>query len=332
MVDNFYKGKRVLITGGLGFIGSNLAIKLVEQGAEVTIVDAMIGNGSGYGVGGANRFNISTIEDKVKVNLSNVCDPSMRHLVAGQDYIFHLAAQMSHTLGMKDSNPDIDYNIKGTANLLRCCVDVNPSARIIYTGSRGQYGHVDRLPVREDHPMYPLGSHEISKQAAEGYLFSYHRSHGLRTTATRLSNIYGPRAQMQSPEFGVINWFIRLALDKKPIPIMGNGLIKRDCLYIDDCVNALLLLGEKEEAVGRIYNIGDSNPTNFKTIAEVIAKKTGAEIQYTEFSEDRKRIEPGDFYPDVSKLRHLGWTIKTDLHKGLGKTIRFYQKNKERYW
>lgn len=325
--NGYFKGKNVVITGGLGFIGSNLSHKLVELGANVTIIDAMVSNGGG------NEFNIQEIKDKVKINYSNICDKeSLKHLLYGKEIVFHLAAQMSHTLGLKDPLPDISYNIKGTIALLDCCKEIGNGIKLIYTGSRGQYGNVKILPAKEEAEMRPLGSHEITKQAAENYIFFYHRSFNMPIVASRLSNIYGPRSQMKSSEFGVANWFIKLALDKQVIPIMGEGSIKRDFLYIDDCISALLVLGSRDECIGEIYNIGSDEISDFKTVASIISKHTGAEINYIEFSDERKRLEPGHFYPDITKIKNLGWSPKVDLNKGIIRTIEFYKKHKSEYW
>lgn len=350
MVDSdYFADKNVLITGGLGFIGSNLAIRLVGLGANVTLVDAMLDNGGG------NKFNVESIKDKVRINYSNIRDKSsLRHIVINQNLIFHLAAQMSHTLGLKDPKPDLENNIEGTISLLECCKEANNGLKVIYTGSRGQYGKVKSLPVKEDHERSPLGSHEITKDAAEEYMFFYHRSFGTSIVASRLSNIYGPHAQMKSHEFGVANWFVRLGIDyelgliNKSITLMGDGVkgygkIKRDFLYIDDCIDALLALAENEEAIGNVYNIGNdirfgrgsdgSNIcTDFEMVAKLVSRHTGIPIEQKEFSEERKQLEPGDFYPSISKLKHLGWSPATKLEQGILKTIEFYRKHHTEYW
>src|SRR5947209_7651917 len=218
-------GERVLITGGLGFIGSNLAIRLVEAGALVTLVDAMIPE---YG---GNLFNITPVADRVTLNFGDICDRhAMNWLVRGQHYVFHLAGQVSHVMSMTDPFPDIEHNIKGTVVLMEALRRHNPRARVLFTGTRGQYGPAVRLPVDEEAPANPKALYEISKLAAERIVRVYHETHGIAAVMLRLTNVYGPRAQMKHSQYGVVNWFVRQALDGKPIEVFGDGQIKRDFL------------------------------------------------------------------------------------------------------
>ena len=203
-----WSGKRVLITGGLGFIGSNLAIRLLREGARVRLCDAML---EGYG---ANFANIAEIRDAVEVQFSDVRDENaMGHLAAGQDVVFHLAAQVSHVMSLSNPYPDIDINIKGTAALLEACRKRNPEAVVVRSGTRGQYGPAVKLPVSEDAPSDPRGLYEISQLSAEMICRAYHRIHNMRIVPLRLTNVYGPRSQMKHSQFGVVNWFVRLALE-----------------------------------------------------------------------------------------------------------------------
>ena len=227
-------GARILITGGLGFIGSNLAARLAKEGARVTLCDAMI---EGYG---GNLANVAEIRDQVAINYADVRDESvMGQLVEGQDVVFHLAAQVSHVMSLSNPYPDIDINIKGTAAVLEACRKRNPQALVVRSGTRGQYGPAVSLPVAEDAPSDPRGIYEISQLSSEMICRTYTRIHGIRTVPLRLTNVYGPRAQMKHSQFGVVNWFVRLALEGRPIPIFGSGKILRDFLYVDDCVDAL---------------------------------------------------------------------------------------------
>ena len=211
-------GKKVLVTGGLGFIGSNLAIRLVREGARVTLCDAMI---EGYG---GNFENVREIRGDLEIHVADVRDESaMAELVAGQEVVFHLAAQVSHVMSLSNPYPDIDINIKGTAALLEACRKHNPGAVVVRSGTRGQYGPAVRLPVSEEAPSDPRGLYEISQLSAEMICRTYTRIHGVRTVPLRLTNVYGPRAQMKHSQFGVVNWFVRLALDGRPIPIFGSG-------------------------------------------------------------------------------------------------------------
>ncbi|MBN1310551.1 MAG: NAD-dependent epimerase/dehydratase family protein [Anaerolineae bacterium] len=324
-----FKGARVLITGGMGFVGSNLAIALVEAGATVMIVDAML---PGYG---ANLFNIDPIRDRVLVNYSDVRDIHvMNYLVRDQDFVFHLAGQVDHILSLTDPFPDIDINIKGTAVMMEACKHHNPSARVVYTGTRGQYGPATSLPVSETAPTHPKGIYEISRLAAEKIVQVYNDIHGIRSTMLRLTNIYGPRAQMHHSRYGVVNWFVRLAIDGESIKVFGDGQILRDPLYIDDCVKAILMCAGTEAAYGEVFNVGVDMPTNFVQLAETLIEVAGTgSWEFAPFSAERRAQEPGDFYSDTSKIRRLiGWEATTSLRNGLRCTVDYYRKYKAHYW
>ena len=299
MINNLaYKGKNILITGGLGFIGSSIALKMVQLGAKVTLVDAMIPD---YG---GNLFNIEPIMGKVTINFSNIADvTSMNYLVRDKDYIFHCAGQVCHVMSLSDPFPDIEYNIKGTAILMEACKKNNPKVKIIKTGTRGQYGPATRLPVNEDAPTNPKGIYEISNLTAEKIMKVYNDIHGIKTVLLRLTNIYGPRSQMRHSRFGVVNWFVRQAIDSETIKIFGDGTILRDFLYIDDCVDAVLMSAISEIAVGEILNVGVDKPTSFLDLIKLIIKiaKSGS-CEFAEFSPERKVQEPGNFYSYITKI------------------------------
>lgn len=322
-------GARCLITGGMGFIGSNLAIALVNRGAHVTIADAMI---PGYG---GNLFNIAPIRERVTVNFCDVRDVNvMNYLVQGQDFVFHLAGQVDHILSLSDPFPDIDMNIKGTAIVMEACKHHNPQARVIYSGTRGQYGAAVSLPVDETAPTNPKGIYEISRLTAEKIVQVYHDIHGVRSTMLRLTNVYGPRAQMHHPRYGVVNWFVRLALDDDEIKVFGDGRILRDFLYSDDAVEALLMCAVSEAAYGEILNVGVDEPTDFVTLAETLVQVAGTgRWAFAPFSAERKAQEPGDFYSDITKIERLvGWRPRTSLRDGLAATVAFYRAHRGEYW
>ncbi len=323
-----FAGVNALVTGGAGFIGSNLAIALVGRGAEVTVVDAMI---PGYG---GNEFNLDPVRARVAFHVRDIRDPrAMNELVKGQDVVFHLAGQVDHVLSLTDPFPDIDMNVKGTAVVMEALKHHAPSARVVYTGTRGQYGPAVSLPVSEDAPTNPRGIYEISNLTAEKIVEVYDRVHGVPSSLLRLTNVYGPRAQMKHSRYGVVNWFVRLALDGETMKVFGDGSIQRDFLYVDDCVEAILLAAAPNAPRAEVMNVGVDAPTTFRELAETLRRLTGAAWEFAPFSAERKAQEPGDFYSDVSKIgRLLGWRPRTPLETGLEKTLAFYRVHKAHYW
>jgi UDP-glucose 4-epimerase len=328
-IETAFKGKTALITGGMGFIGSNLAIRLANLGAKVTVLDSMIPD---YG---GNEFNLAPVKDRVRINYCDIRDESaLDYLVRGQDYVFHLAGQVCHLMSLSNPFPDIQINITGTAVLMEALRKHNPNAICVYTGTRGQYGSSVSLPVNEEAPTNPKGIYEISNLTAEKIIKVYNDVHGIRSVLLRLSNIYGPRSQMKHSRFGVCNWFIRLAMDNDTIQVYGDGSILRDFCYVDDTVEAIIKSAITPKAYGEIFNVGSDIPVSFielvKTIVDV-AKQ--GKWEYAEFSAERKAQEPGDFYSDITKMKDIvGWTPTTTLEAGLAKTCEYYRKNREYYW
>lgn len=324
-----YKDKEVLITGGLGFIGSNLAHALVALGARVTIVDNMLPRQGG------NLFNIREIEDRVGVNISDVRNQlSMNHLVKGKDYIFHLAGQVNHVDSMKNPLQDLDINCTGTLVLLEALKAHNRSARLVFAGTRGEYGSSVKLPVDEDHPTNPKGIYAVTNLTAEKMILVYDDIHGIRGACLRITNTYGPRHQMEHDEYGVFNWFIRKALDDAVIPVFGDGTILRDFLYVDDLVECMLVLALTEAAYGEVFNVGSGIPVSFFELARTIVDVVGTgRVDFAEFTRERKEVEPGDYYADISKIKRVtGWAPRTALSDGVGKTADFYRIHKKEYW
>ncbi|MFH1888995.1 MAG: NAD-dependent epimerase/dehydratase family protein [Candidatus Omnitrophota bacterium] len=324
-----FENKNVLITGGLGFIGSNLALRLVSMGANVALLDAMIPD---YG---GNLFNIKPVEDTVTVNFGDIRNHNtMNYLVKDKDYIFHLAGQVCHVMSLTNPFPDIDINIKGAAVLMEACKRNNPGVRVLYTGTRGQYGSSVHLPVNEEAPTKPKGIYEISNLAAEQIIKVYNDIHGIRSVMLRLTNIYGPRAQMKHHRFGVANWFIRQVMAGETVKIFGDGKILRDFLYVEDCVDAIIMSAAVPDAYGEIFNVGIDKPTNFIELVEsIIGVAGGGKWEFAPFSAERKAQEPGDFYSDISKIKKIvGWEPKTELEEGVRKTIAYYKKHKKYYW
>ncbi len=327
--EHTFSGKRVLITGGLGFIGSNLAIRLVSLGADVTLVDNMMPRQGG------NLFNVVEIEHRVHINFSDVRnDLSMNYLVKDKDYIFHLAGQVNHVDSVRNPIQDLDINCRGTLVLLESCRKFNRDARIVFAGTRGEYGRSVKLPVAEDHPTNPKGIYAITNLTAEKMVLVYHDIHGIKGTCLRITNTYGQRHQMQHDEFGVVNWFIRKAIDGEVIPVFGDGKIVRDFLYVDDLVACLLKVAPSDVSYGEVFNVGTGVPTSFIDLAKLIVEvaKNGR-YGFTEFTQERKEVEPGDYYTDISKIKGMvRWQPQVTLMEGLQRTIEFYRKYKAYYW
>jgi UDP-glucose 4-epimerase len=327
--EEAFQGKRVLVTGGLGFIGSNLSARLMELGARVTIVDNMMPR-----LGG-NLFNVKEIMDHIQINFSDVRDEhSMDYLVKDQDFIFHLAGQVNHVDSIRNPIQDLDINCRGTLVLLESCRKYNREVKVIFSGTRGEYGASVKLPVAEDHPTNPKGIYAVTNLSAEKMVLVYDDVHKISGICLRITNTYGPRHQMAHDEYGVLNWFIRKAIDNELIPVFGNGHILRDFLYVDDLVECFLQVAICPSAYREVFNVGTGIPISFIDLAKKIVKVADSgKVAFTEFTKERKEVEPGDYYTDISKIRKIvGWTPKTDLSEGLKKTIEFYRKYKKEYW
>jgi len=328
-MTNEFKGEKVLVTGGLGFIGSNLSVRLVDLGARVTIVDNMMPR-----LGG-NLFNVREIADQVHINFSDVRDEhSMDYLVKGQETIFHLAGQVNHVDSIRNPIQDLDINCRGTLVLLESCRKYNREAKIIFAGTRGEYGASVRLPVAEDHPTNPKGVYAVTNLTAEKTVLVYHDVHQISGACLRITNTYGPRHQMAHDEYGVVNWFIRKAIDDEVIPVFGDGRILRDFLFVDDVVECFIRVAQCPQAYGEVFNVGAGLPFSFIDLAKRIVAAAGTgNVSFTEFTKERKEVEPGDYYTDISKIRRVvGWEPRIDLDEGLQRTIRFYRKHKKEYW
>ena len=326
---DMFESKNILVTGGVGFIGSNLALRLVELGANVTLVDSLIPE---YG---GNLWNIEQIKDKVNVNISDVRDEhSMKYLVKKQHYLFNLAGQTSHTDSMIDPHPDLEINVRAQLFILEACRKYNPEIKIVFASTRQIYGKPKHLPVDERHPLHPIDVNGINKMSGEWYHLVYNNIYGIRSAVLRLTNTYGPRMRVKDARQTFLGIWIRLLVENKPILVFGDGKQIRDFNYVDDVVNALLLSAASDDANGQIYNLGADDPVNLKNTAELLIKINGrGDYKIVPFPEDRKVIDIGDYYADYRKIRsQLGWKPKISLDKGLKKTLDYYTQFSSHYW
>lgn len=325
----FYAGRPVLITGGLGFIGSNLARTLVDVGARVTLVDSLIPD---YG---GNLFNIAGYEERLRVNIADVRDPySMRALVRGQDVIFNLAGQVSHLDSMHDPFTDLEINARSQLSILEACRHENPGVKVVYAGTRQQYGKPQYLPLDESHLQHPTDVNGVNKLAGEWYHIVYFNAYGLRTSSLRLTNTYGPRQLMRHNRQGFIGWFVRTVVEGGTIQIYGDGRQLRDLCYVDDVVDAFLRVGAAEEANGQVYNLGGSEPISLLDLAQTLVCIAGqGEVELVPWPEERKRIDIGDVYSSYRRIEaELGWTPRTSLETGLRHTLDYYRVHRDQYW
>jgi len=329
MEHDFYTRKNVLITGGLGFLGSNLAIKLLELQASVTLYDGLIPDL------GANDFNIEPIKDRVEVVTANIGNrTTMDQHVRDQDVIFNIGMHSCHLDAMKNPVFDIETNVVPQIHFLESLRYNNPEARVVYIGTRAQYGRVETPPITETTHLNPLDIYAVSKQAVEWYHMLYSKISGLRPTSLRLGNTYGPRHQMRHAKYGVQNYLLRLALDNQQIQVYGEGSQKRELIYVDDVIECLLLLGERDQCVGQVYAVGAEESVAFVELVKEIIKACGSgSYTHVPWPEDRKIIEVGDVVTDYSKLTaHTGWSPSTPLSNGLRITAEYYREHKDHYW
>lgn len=321
--------KKVLITGGLGMIGSTIAANLVEQGAEVTLVDALIKPFGG------NLFNVKNFKDKVSVNISDIRDKeAMKVLVKDKDVIFNLAAQVSHNDSLLDPFTDADINYIGHLSVLEAVKNFNPTAKILYSGSRLQFGKILSNPVDESHPLNPLTPYAVNKTAAEDLYLFYHRAFNIPVIIFRIANPYGPRCQMQHSKYSIVNWFIRAAIEDKEIRVFGDGNQIRDYIYVEDLAAAMLSAAFNDKLTGEIFNVGSGVGTRFKDMVTAIVKIVGkGKIKFQPWPQDYLNVETGDYITNITKITtSLGWKPDTSLEEGIEKTVKFYQEFKSFYW
>jgi len=318
-----YAGKRVLITGGLGFIGSNLARRLVELGAHVSIVDSLIPE---YG---GNRRNIAGLEQRLTVNISDVRDRhSLPIFLQGQHYLFNLAGQTSHLDSMADPETDLEINGRAQLAILEACRKHNPRIRIVFASTRQIYGRPDYLPVDEKHPLRPVDVNGINKLAGEQYHLLYSQVHGIRSTVLRLTNTIGPRMRVKDARQTFVGIWVRCAVQGQPFEVWGGQQL-RDFTYVDDAVDAFLVSAARDEAIGQVFNLGGPDRVTLRQLADELVRIAGPAASYSvrEFPSDRQKIDIGDYYSDGRLIEaQLGWKPTVGMREALRETFRYFQQ------
>lgn len=328
-IQQAFAGSRVLITGGAGFIGANLAHRLAELNAEITIVDSLIPE---YG---GNLHNLNGLDGRVRLNIADVRDDhSMNYLVQGQDYLFNLAGQTSHMDSMRDPYTDLEINCRAQLSILEACRKHNPAIRLVYASTRQIYGKPDYLPVDERHLLHPTDVNGINKMAGEWYHILYNNVYGIRACALRLTNTYGPRMRVKDARQTFLGIWLKRVIDGEPVQVWGDGLQIRDFTYVDDCVEALLLAAREPGAAGQIFNLGSDETINLRDLAALLIAIAGeGRYEIMPFPADRKPIDIGDYYADYRLAQgRLGWAPRVRLREGLARTLAFYRENREHYW
>ena len=322
-----FQGAKVLITGGIGFIGSHLAERLVDTGAEVTLIDSLIPE---YG---GNLFNIESFRHRVRLNVSDVRDTySMRHLVNGQDYLFNLAGQTSHLDSMRNPEPDLEINCRAQLSILEACRACNPGIKIVFASTRQIYGRPERLPVPETHPLNPVDVNGINKMAGEKYHLLYSDVHGISSAVLRLTNTIGPRMRIKDARQTFVGVWIRQLLEGKPIEVWGGQQL-RDFTDVGDAVDAFLLAAADPKTSGKVYNLGGDSAIDLASLAKLLVEVNGSgTYEAREFPAERHKIDIGDYYSDFSKIEsELGWKPRHSLRSTLERTVAFYREHLAEY-
>ena len=321
------KGQNVLITGGLGFIGSNLAQKCVELGANVTIYDCLDPKSGG------NIHNIKSFQSDIEIVLNDIRNfEGMCAAILNKDVVFNCAAYTSHPGAMREPLLDIEVNCKGVINLLEAARRFNPSIQIVHIGTSTQIGKMQLNIVDELHPEFPMDIYSANKSVSEKYVLIYGSAYNMRTTVVRLANTFGPRSNIKSPDFGFINYFIGLALQNKEITIFGEGNQLRNFSYVEDSVNALILASQNEKANGQVLFAVADKQYSVAEIATQLVEIIGGRLRHIEWPKEREAIEVGDAVISNDKIKRiLEWRQMFDITNGLTKTNEYFSTCKAKY-
>jgi UDP-glucose 4-epimerase len=325
---DWYRGRRVMITGGLGFIGSNLARQLADLYADVLVVDSLVPD---YG---GNLFNIAGYESRLRVNVGDVRQQSaMDFLVKDREVIFNLAGQVSHIDSMIDPVTDLEINCRGQLTLLEACRHHNRDAKIVYAGTRQVYGKPAKLPVDEQHLVRPTDINGVNKAAAESYHLVYDQVFGVRACSLRLTNVYGPRQLVKHNRQGFIGWFIRLAVEGGEIQVYGDGSQLRDFVFVDDVVDACLRAGATDTINGQAMNVGGTQPVSHRDLVDLLIQVAGSgSVRYVDWPEEKKAIDIGSFYSESTRFStSVGWSPMVSLEDGLRKSVDYYRAHLPQY-
>jgi UDP-glucose 4-epimerase len=323
-----FSKKKALVTGGSGFIGSNLARRLVSLGTQVTVVDNFAPN-----LGG-NPYNLHDISSQIKLVTADISnEKEMAILIPSQEFIFNLAGQVSHLDSMLDPQNDLQMNALAQVALLEMCRKWNPAVRIVYAGTRQVYGRPHYLPVDEVHPIEPVDFNGVSKMAGEWYHCICHNVYGMRTTVLRMTNVYGPRMRVKDARKTFVGIWFRQLIEGNEITIYGNGKQIRDFTYVEDVVDALLLSAITPQAEGQVYNLG-ARPISLLQLAELLVKiNGGGSYRFEPFPAERLRIDIGDYCANTAKIvTHIGWRPVVTLESGIELTLDYYRKNRQCYF
>jgi nucleoside-diphosphate-sugar epimerase len=326
--DECFADKRALVTGGAGFIGSRVAQRLVALRARVTVVDALI-----PGCGG-NLWNLAPVAQAIRFEQLDLRERArLEPLVLGADYIFNLAGQVSHIDSMSDPSADREINCDSHLALLEVCRRANPQARIVYAGTRQQYGRPQYVPVDERHPLRPADINGVNKYAGEAYHLLYHRLHGLRTSSLRLTNTFGPGLLIRHSRQGFLSVFIRRVLEDDVIRVFGDGRQLRDLNYVDDVVEAFLAVAADDALAGEVFNLGSREVLSLRQVAELFVAIAGSgRLEVVPFPAELKRIDIGSYYGDFTRIREAtGWEPRITIAEGLRRTIAYYRQHATHY-
>jgi UDP-glucose 4-epimerase len=325
--DSFYRGRTVLVTGGLGFIGSNLARRLVELGSKVRVIDALLPNFGG------NRANIGGFENALDIHVADLCRTDiLAELIPGCDVIFNMAGHVSHLDSMLDPVTDLEANVRAQIVLLQACRRYAPQVRIAFASTRQIYGRPQYLPVDERHPLQPVDVNGINKMAAEAYHVLYNEVYGLWTVCLRLTNTYGPRMRVKDARQTFLGIWLRKVVEGGTFEVWG-GEQKRDLAYVDDVVDAFLRVVTLPGAQGKTYNVGGCSPICLSELARALVYvASSGGFEHREFPAERKRIDIGDYFADDRRFRELtGWQPRVDLTDGLARSVDYYRRCLDAY-